>query len=508
MVKVNKIDEPSTKNRGLHTDKLPSMKALKQSKVAKIDTPKPKKTKLYWYTLLLSWLPFVGLLLSLNGLIRSVITVAKSKKSKKTDKRAVTGTVFSSIAVFISIVAIIVTINPTPSIKITNSEKNIDGSSFTLTGKISNMEKAGSKLTVNEVDIPVNNGEFSYSVDLEEGDNTFNIVATNENGTDKETVIIHRTTQAELQARAEAEKAEQERLTREKMESEAKDRTEAQTPKNDDFYINNAYPKGDNKYDVVVYSSNRDTLQIYVNDQNPVKAKVNKEGWATFKKVKIEGRAKLSFAKKVGWSSYYPVNYVKYIDTNGQKVELIDAETMAAREKADEEARRADEEARKAKEKADADAKAEAEAKAQAEAQAQHKSYIDGLAKTYCSNHQGNRNIYVPNSTAKDVWENPNKDLLTKYPKQSQCITIMTFFVDTMPSSYIDNIVNARVGTNMNTAEVLAAWGWPNNNSNYTSGWGSSGTWMWDTGTCYYGVCSGTQYANFYNGKVTGTGSL
>lgn len=93
---------------------------------------------------------------------------------------------------------------------------------------------------------------------------------------------------------------------------------------NDDFYINNAYFKGDGKYDVVVYSSDRDTLQIYVNDENPVKTKVNKEGWATFQKVKLSNLSKLSFAKKVGWFKYYPVNHVEYISVNSEHVKLTD----------------------------------------------------------------------------------------------------------------------------------------------------------------------------------------
>ena len=92
---------------------------------------------------------------------------------------------------------------------------------------------------------------------------------------------------------------------------------------NDDaFYINKAYFKGDGEYDIVVYSSNKDTLKIYINDDKSVKAKVNKEGWATFKKVKLSGQSKLSFAKKVGFSKYYPVNYVNYISVDNEKVKL------------------------------------------------------------------------------------------------------------------------------------------------------------------------------------------
>jgi len=286
--------------------------------------------------------------------------------------------------------------NSTPTITINNardSKISTDNTEYEFTGDVSSMKSA--TLTINDEFVPLSSGsKFSHKVSLEEGDNDFNLVAANDNGETSETVAIHRTTQAEFAARAEAER--------------------------------------------------------------------------------------LAAEKKAG--------------------ELRTEEEKKAQEKAEEEAR-------VAKEKAEADAKAAAKAKAQAEAQAQHKAHIDGLATTYCSNHQGNRNIYIPQASSRDAWENPNKDLLTKYPKHSNCVTIMTFFVDTMPSDYIDNIISFRVGTGMNKAEVLAAWGWPNNNSNHSSDWGSSGTWTWDTGTCYYGVCPHQQYVTLVNGKVDSTGN-
>lgn len=333
--------------------------------VKRIDTPAPKKTRIYWSALLLSWIPLLGLTLSLNGLIRSIVKIVTSRKSRKTDKRAIVGLLFSSVALIVSVAATNMALNPTPSITLDTAKGTIstDEDSYTLTGKITKSENG--KLTINDKDVPIVDEKFSHVVALQEGDNTFTIIATNENGSSKKTVKIHRTTKAELQARADAEKVKQEKLAQEQAEKEH----------------------------------------------------------------------------------------------------------------------------------------------LEAEQKAQHTAHINDLATKYCTNHQGNRNIYTPSDTSKDVWDNPNKDLVTKYPQQANCVTIMTFFVDTMPSDYIDNIVNAKVGTGMNKAEVLAAWGWPNNNSNHTSSWGSSGTWMWNTGTCYYGVCSGAQYATFHDGKVTSTGS-
>jgi hypothetical protein len=93
---------------------------------------------------------------------------------------------------------------------------------------------------------------------------------------------------------------------------------------NNAFYVNNAYFKGDGKYDVVVHDPNRDTLQIYVNGNKSVKAKVNKKGFATFQKVKLTGQSKLSFTKKVSWFKYARVNYTKYIHVDAARVVLSD----------------------------------------------------------------------------------------------------------------------------------------------------------------------------------------
>lgn len=299
--------------------------------VKRIDTPAPKKTRIYWSALLLSWIPFLGLILSLNGLIRSIIKIAASRKSHKTDKKAVVGLLFSSVALIVSVIATNVALKPLPAITLDTTKGTIstDDDKYTLTGKITNA--ANGKLTINGTDVSIVDEKFSHTVGLQEGDNAFTIKATNDNGTTEKVVTIHRTTQDELKARAEAEQ-------------------------------------------------------------------------------------------------------------------------QKAQEEADRQKRVAEE-------------------------QAEHAEHINNLATQYCANHQGNRNIFTPNDTLKESWNSPDKNLLTQYPSQQQCVTIMTFFVDTMPSDYIDNIVKAKVGTGMNAGEVLAAWRWPNSNSNNSSDWGSSGTW-------------------------------
>jgi hypothetical protein len=88
------------------------------------------------------------------------------------------------------------------------------------------------------------------------------------------------------------------------------------------FYVNNAYFKGNGTYDVVVHDPSRDTLQIYVNGRKSVKAKVNKQGWATFQKVKLSGQSKLSFTKRVKLFKYAPLKYTKYVRVDAAKVTL------------------------------------------------------------------------------------------------------------------------------------------------------------------------------------------
>jgi hypothetical protein len=217
-------------------------------KVTKIDTPKPEQTKLYLGALLLSWIPYVGLAFSLNGVIRSLLKIIKSRKAKKTDIKAIVGILISSFALLISIVAINVTLNPTPSITVTNKETNTDDTSYTLTGKISNMENEGSELTINDVTTPLENGNYSYKVDLEEGDNIYNMVARNDNGEIKKTITIHRTTQTEFAARAEAErliaekKAEEHRAEEEKAQEKTKEAVKDESSTETEAIAVNSYP--------------------------------------------------------------------------------------------------------------------------------------------------------------------------------------------------------------------------------------------------------------------------
>jgi hypothetical protein len=82
------------------------------------------------------------------------------------------------------------------------------------------------------------------------------------------------------------------------------------------------YPKGNNNFDVVVKDKPGTNLVMYVNDKNPNKATVNKDDWATFRKVSFIDSGKVSFTKSIknGFfsSREIPINYSEfYRVTNG-----------------------------------------------------------------------------------------------------------------------------------------------------------------------------------------------
>jgi hypothetical protein len=81
--------------------------------------------------------------------------------------------------------------------------------------------------------------------------------------------------------------------------------------------LNHAYPKSNGTYAVVVKDVPGANLALYVNDKNPVYATVNKQGWATFRGVKLSGNGKVSFGRifhTSGKTYQKPVNYVRYFN--------------------------------------------------------------------------------------------------------------------------------------------------------------------------------------------------
>jgi hypothetical protein len=90
--------------------------------------------------------------------------------------------------------------------------------------------------------------------------------------------------------------------------------------------LNNAYPKKDGTYTVVVKENHGTKLALYVNDKNPVFATVNKQDWATFRNVRLASDSKLSFTKVFtdkGKTTQKAINYVRYVSAVSPNVAFV-----------------------------------------------------------------------------------------------------------------------------------------------------------------------------------------
>lgn len=103
--------------------------------------------------------------------------------------------------------------NSTPSIIIHNSTSNrinTDQAEYVIAGRVSST-KGVPNLTIGGQPVALTeNLEFSHKVSLGEGDNSFELASTNNNGTAKELLIVHRTTKEEFVARAETNRTQAE----------------------------------------------------------------------------------------------------------------------------------------------------------------------------------------------------------------------------------------------------------------------------------------------------------
>lgn len=140
--------------------------------------------------------------------------------------------IITGIIALIMVIGIVGAYNSAPTITARNAKDSrisTDDAEYELTGDVSSMKAA--TLTINDepVSLLESSNKFSHKVSLKEGDNTFNLVATNENGKTKKTLTIHRTTQAEFAARAEAERlAAEKRAEEEKAKADAKAKKESE----------------------------------------------------------------------------------------------------------------------------------------------------------------------------------------------------------------------------------------------------------------------------------------
>jgi bifunctional DNA-binding transcriptional regulator/antitoxin component of YhaV-PrlF toxin-antitoxin module len=136
--------------------------------------------------------------------------------------------IIASLAAALFLVyAIVVTANAAPTLTVDNAKNGrieTQDSSYTITGTITGAN-GSTTLTVNDTPAQINNGKYSAVVELKEGDNTIIISAKKKDKAVQESIIIHRLTTAEIQARKEAEaakqKAEQEAAAKSKAEADA-----------------------------------------------------------------------------------------------------------------------------------------------------------------------------------------------------------------------------------------------------------------------------------------------
>jgi len=92
------------------------------------------------------------------------------------------------------------------------------------------------------------------------------------------------------------------------------------------LFVATGWPKGNWHFDIVVGDTPGTTLYMYTDDANSHKAKVNKQGWATFKNVDFTGAlnqdaddGKLSFTKVVN-GKQKPINYTQRYYASSSKI--------------------------------------------------------------------------------------------------------------------------------------------------------------------------------------------
>lgn len=88
------------------------------------------------------------------------------------------------------------------------------------------------------------------------------------------------------------------------------------------------YNKGGSSYDVVVKYSSKKKLQMFVNGQKSAQATVQRDSWATFKKVQLSGKGNVSFAETSTKSQ--ALNYKSYFEVTGNKVRFYDSDVSLA----------------------------------------------------------------------------------------------------------------------------------------------------------------------------------
>ena len=94
--------------------------------------------------------------------------------------------------------------------------------------------------------------------------------------------------------------------------------------KDNSIYMNAAYWKGGDTFDIVVKETPGLQMKLYVNDKNPTDATANSDGWATFKKVSLSGSGKISFTWINSSQSEHPIDYTNKFSVSDPKATFID----------------------------------------------------------------------------------------------------------------------------------------------------------------------------------------
>lgn len=114
--------------------------------------------------------------------------------------------VISTIAVLSFVLMVVAIANAPPTVTVnnlSNGKISTDDAIYTVTGSVTSAES----VTVNKKTASLNNDNFSVSIDLKQGDNNVSVTAKRGDQHADEQFIIHRSTDAELKARATAEAA-------------------------------------------------------------------------------------------------------------------------------------------------------------------------------------------------------------------------------------------------------------------------------------------------------------
>ncbi len=171
-----------------------------------------------WYTS--TW--FIILMLVFLGPVGIILMYKYTDWSKKV--KVVVGV--ASAVFFMYAAAQVYNAPPTLTVDNASSSRIVtQDATYKLTGKVKGTYGAGTTVLVNGVPAIVNGESYSAIISLKEGDNTIIVTAKKKDKTTSESIIIHRYTEAELQAQGEEEaatqKAEQDAAAKSKAEADA-----------------------------------------------------------------------------------------------------------------------------------------------------------------------------------------------------------------------------------------------------------------------------------------------